>query len=274
MKGLYTGTKLKVSQKIYSVNLSGLNYKKFNNGVRKMKKIFLALTLCISLFSYSDEVNLYNAASKKEIINIPYIKDNIYKIYVKPLHQTVITFGGEIIEYSETGDNISFNTIEDKHSVRIKVVDENLNTDLVVKTNENIYYFKVQSTYDSYNPMINFLYPQKEVSKKRNYEKTTEPLSLINLDELNNDYTISKKYSWTPAQIFDDGTKTYLVMPQKMQELPVFLIREDGDYALVTFRIKETENGLKIYIVDRLFKEGVLKLGKKTVVIKNKKFKF
>ena len=180
-----------------------------------MKKILLFFLLALSILSFSEEEDLYSAAAKKEPINIAYKKGNIYKIYTKPLFQTIITFGDEIVEYSETGDNISFNTIEDKHSIRLKCVDEDLSTDLVVKTDKDFYYFKVKSTYNNYNPMINFLYPQKEITKKRNIEKVSEPVFLLNLEDLNTKYTISKKYSWTPTQIMDNGEKTILFMPSK-----------------------------------------------------------
>ena len=42
----------------------------------------------------------------------------------------------------------------------------------------------------------------------------------------------------------------------------------------VNFRIKETEYDTKIVVIDRIFKEGVLKLGKKQVLIKNKNYRF
>ena len=59
-------------------------------------------------------------------------------------------------------------------------------------------------------------------------------------------------------------------MPSKIQELPVFFIKaDDGEFATVTYRVKENESGLKLFMIDRLFKEAVLKLGDKTVHIKN-----
>lgn len=241
-----------------------------------MKKYLLFFTLILSsLVAYSDEINLYNVANKKEPVNVSYKKGDTYKIYVKPLHQTVITFGDELVEYSETGDNISFNTVSDKHSVRLKVIDENLNTDLVVKTNNDFYYFKVKSTYDAYNPMINFLYPQKENLKRRNIEKSTEVFNVLNVEELNNKYSISKKYNWTPTQILDDGKKTVIFMPLKIQELPAIMLRtEDRKYAVVSPIVKETEGGVKFLVINRIFEEAVIQLGNKKVIVKNKNFRY
>ena len=220
--------------------------------MKKFKSLVFAFSLFFSVLANSEEINLKKAASKKEPVNVAFKPGDTYKIYVAPLHQVVITFGNEIVEYSETGDNVSFNTIEDKHSVRIKVVDEGLNTDLVVKTNENLYYFKVTSTYSERNTIINFLYPQKEETRKRQIAKTTETIATLNLADLNNKYSISKKYNWTP-----------------------FLVKaDDGELAIVTYRVVENDSGLKLFVIDRLFKEAVLKLGEKTVYIKNNNFKY
>lgn len=243
--------------------------------MEKLKKCILLLSIFSSVL-YAKDIDLKKEAKRQEIVNIQRMyKDDIYKIYVSPLKQTVITFGSEIVEYSETGNNIAFHTIDDTNNVRIKPVDENTETDLVVKTNEDLYYFKVFSQYGMHNPMINFLYPQKEYTKKQRINQREEQVAKASLSELNFNYRISRKKSWTPTQIFDDGIKTFFYMPKKIQEVPALLIKDDdGTLSTVTFRIDETENGTKYYVIDRLFKEGVLILGKTKVFIKNKGYKY
>lgn len=240
-----------------------------------MKKIILIFFLVASSFTYSKTINLVKEAKNKEITKVIFQKDVKYLIYAMPLRQTIINFGNEKVEYAETGDNVQWSVMEDINSIRIKPTDTNLKTDLLVKTNENTYYFIVSSYHNFYNPIINFLYPQKIENQIRRRKEQEVPLSVINLEELNNAYTVSREYNWTPVQIFDDGQKTYFIMNPHIQEMPVFLTRtEDRNYALVNFRIKQTNNGLNIMVIDRIFKEGVLKLGKKQVVIKNKNYKF
>ncbi|MCJ8341496.1 MAG: TrbG/VirB9 family P-type conjugative transfer protein [Cetobacterium sp.] len=240
-----------------------------------MKKIILIFFLVASSFTYSKTINLVKEAKNKEITKVIFQKDVKYLIYAMPLRQTIINFGNEKIEYAETGDNVQWSVMEDINSIRIKPTDTNLKTDLLVKTNENTYYFIVSSCHNFYNPIINFLYPQKIENQIRRRKEQEVPLSVINLEELNNAYTVSREYNWTPVQIFDDGQKTYFIMNPSIQEMPIFLTRtEDRNYALVNFRIKQTNNGLNIMVIDRIFKEGVLKLGKKQVVIKNKNYKF
>lgn len=244
-----------------------------------MKKKLLLLCCLCSLSLFAKEIDFAAAAKEKTPINFAYrTEQDTYRIYVKPLHQTVITFGTDEIEYAETGDNVSFHTIADKHSIRVKVMDENLLTDLVVKTNRGFYYFKVYSTYGAYNPMINFLYPQEEMLKTQKLRKESEPMSL-NIEEMNNAYTLSKKYAWTPTQIMDDGKKTIFFMPYKLQEMPAFLIKtgdKSDPYAVAALRVKEVdgEKGIRLLILDRVFEEGVFQLGDKKVVVKNKRYRY
>lgn len=239
------------------------------------KQVIILIFILLSIFVQGANINLQSDAQEEKVSNVIFQKDSKYMIYSKPLYQTIINFGDENVEYAEFGDNVRWNVMEDINSVRIKASDENLKTDLVIKTNQGTYYFLVSSHYQYYNPIINFLYPQKEEAKKRQKKKQEEPLNVIDLKQLNNSYTLSKKYNWTPTQIFDDGIKTYLIMDPKIQEMPIFLTKtEDSEYAIVNFRIKETEYDTKIIVIDRIFKEGVLKLGKKQVLIKNKKYRF
>ena len=72
----------------------------------------------------------------------------------------------------------------------------------------------------------------------------------------------------TPKEVFDDGIKTYLIMKKQMfsAEAPVFYVKDGKNLNLVNYRIKDNK-----IIIDRIFKEGVLKLGKKSIKIKNLK---
>ena len=47
-------------------------------------------------------------------------------------------------------------------------------------------------------------------------------------------------------------------------EAPVFYVKDGKNLNLVNYRLKDNK-----IIIDRIFKEGVLKLGKKTIKIKN-----
>ena len=88
----------------------------------------------------------------------------------------------------------------------------------------------------------------------------------MNPEELNYKYSIStKKYEFSPEQIFDDGSKTFILMREKLQELPTFHMLEGKNLLMVNYRVKG-----KYLIVDRTFEKGVLSVGNKKVYIKNK----
>lgn len=244
-----------------------------------MKKCLIIFSiLLLSGLSFAKNINLIKEAKSGEIANIVFNEDDKYFIYSKPMFQTTVSFGDEVVQYAEFGDDVRWNVIEDTHSVRIKSFDENLVTDLMVETDKNRYYFVVESTYTDYNRLVKFMYPQKDYEKKRQKQKQVEPLNVVNLEKLNNRYTVSKKYSWTPSQIFDDGFKTYFIMSPNLKELPALLVRtEDKNVALVNWRFRETDNGTGIFVIDTVFKEAVLQLGSpggkiKKVVIKNKNY--
>ena len=48
-----------------------------------------------------------------------------------------------------------------------KSFDENLQTDLMVETDKNRYYFVVESTYTDYNRLVKFMYPQRDFEKNQ-----------------------------------------------------------------------------------------------------------
>ena len=68
---------------------------------------------------------------------------------------------------------------------------------------------------------------------------------------------------WRPLRVYDDGIKTYLQMSPDMAsyEAPALFVIEDKQPLLVNYRVKQS-----IYIVDRLFDRGQLRVGAKTAV--------
>jgi P-type conjugative transfer protein TrbG len=68
-----------------------------------------------------------------------------------------------------------------------------------------------------------------------------------------------RRYPWTPAQVFDDGEHTYIVLPPgaRFEELPaLFALQADGSPALLNYRV---ENGT--FIADRVLRRAALVVG-------------
>ena len=75
----------------------------------------------------------------------------------------------------------------------------------------------------------------------------------------------SRKPSWQPIRVFDDGLKTYIQFPTNMaatEAPPLFLIGADKQVQLVNYRYL---NGY--YIVDRLIDVAELRLGEKNQTV-------
>jgi len=238
-----------------------------------MKKFMLILLVIFNTFAFSKPVSFYKEAQEGSVVRTIFSPDNTYQIYVQPFFQTVIDFGNEQIEYAEFGDNIRWSVSEDNNFIRIKTTDEQLKTDLFVKTNRNAYYLIVQSTRENsniHNKSISFL---NEPNRGTNRITRNSSSSSLSIENLNMNYTISRRYRWTPIQIYDDGNKTYFVFSTRLQELPVFMERTaDNQEIVVNWRTKETQSNNTVIEVDKIFETGILKLGRQTVIIKNKNY--
>lgn len=192
----------------------------------------------------------------------------------RPLRVCVIKLqpGEKILEKPHCGDNarweISPSTVNDESNgphVFVKPYDSGLTTNLAIRTNKRTYIISLLSRNDKYTPMISFRYPADEdrlwsdhLAKQQEMERNNqiESKSLkFNAEQLNFDYKISGKANWKPQRVFNDGLKTYIQMPDKMKvtEAPVLLTINDGEEALVNYRVKDD-----LYVVDQLFERAIL----------------
>lgn len=259
----------------------------------QIKKIAIIFSLIIAANSYSSNAVLEQIApSPKPLIisgikeaksgvqtNFVYNEDAMYTIYCRvnyltaimlaPNEQIISVSGGDTARWqksqSQTGSSEGTREV-----IYIKPFSVGLKTNLIINTNKRMYNINLYSAKEWYNPVVKWLYPDEVLQIKQAKEKTVVTTT-GNLEDHNYNYTVStKRYDFTPSSIFDDGQKTYFVL-KNTQELPVFYIREKGSKQdqLVNFRIQGN-----YYIIDRIFEEGVLKLGNKRIVIKNKNYRY
>ncbi|HVT60360.1 MAG TPA: TrbG/VirB9 family P-type conjugative transfer protein [Thermoanaerobaculia bacterium] len=81
------------------------------------------------------------------------------------------------------------------------------------------------------------------------------------LTSLNFDYAWERGrgFPWTPAQVFDDGEHTYVVLPEgaRYEAAPVlFAEQPDGTLALLNYHLEN-----RTYVTDRVLAKGVLVIG-------------
>jgi type IV secretion system protein VirB9 len=153
----------------------------------------------------------------------------------------------------------------------VKPRDCNITTNLVLVTDRRLYDLTLDSPpcrTRSTNPQqpyvrhVRFYYPDETVAR---WAKPTEPAPVrIAPDVLSLDFNYrvkkDKKFPWSPAQVFDDGARVYIKLPEeaKHAEAPVlFVLGEDGGRTLVNYSVV----GGDTYVTDRLFDRAVLVAG-------------
>ena len=202
-----------------------------------------------------------------------YRSDSIYDIYSGVDFVTDIRLKpGESLTTSPTaGDTVRWNLTvmksgegdtEQTHLI-VKPLEDGIETNLIVTTNEHIYQFKLHGT-DFHMPSVTFNYPQDKAEFLRQMQERKsreEPVTAIS--QLVFDYEVTgRDYPWKPLRVFNDGKKTYIQMPDSMRvsEAPVLFVL-DSEATLTNYRVKGS-----YYIVDRLFQSAELRVGKNDLV--------
>lgn len=150
--------------------------------------------------------------------------------------------------------------------ILIKPHYEGISTTMMIATNRHVYKLLAQAVTDWHQPGVRWDYPQEEAEKlslqteaSKQEEMATQEIG-VSPEKLDWKYSITgDDVEWKPVHVYNDGKKTYMQMPDSMatNEAPAFFVLdEDGNNMLVNYRVK---NG--VYIVDRLFNQGVLKVG-------------
>jgi type IV secretion system protein VirB9 len=206
-----------------------------------------------------------------------YQDENVYDIRAMSDHITDIELQpGEVLtELPASGDSSRWKVGvarsgskdgEVTHLI-IRPIDEDIETNMLLTTNRRVYRLRLISS-DWYMPAVSWTYPDDEAAVLRETlarKESIEPIS-TNTGALFFDYEIrGDDVRWKPVRVFDDGAKTFIQMsPQmKVSEAPPLFVLEDGEPALVNYRLKDGS-----YIVDRLFDEAELRIGKKRVSIR------
>lgn len=242
-----------------------------------MKKILILFFIIFSLgYSAKNKIDLYESAKNNELRNQIFLENKIYKVYTKPYVGTAINFReDEILKEVVFGDQLYFGGIVTGNQLIIKPKEYGVSTNLFIKTDRNDYYFDLVSVNENsktYNPVINFLYPM-DMIEKSNYEENNILKLETDIENLNFKYRYKKNYSWSPTQIFDDGKRTYIFLNEKDEDIPSFYIKKDKEMMVVLARVVNSDNGQKVMVIDKIFKEGILGLNKKTITIRNKHYR-
>ncbi|MEP6495559.1 MAG: TrbG/VirB9 family P-type conjugative transfer protein [bacterium] len=193
---------------------------------------------------------------------------------------------GEIVLDKITGDAVrwdiapAFAGPEGKTTlVVVKPKDCDLTTNLVLSTDRRIYDLTLDSPpckanggsattnpRDAYSRRVRFYYPDDLVARWSKPVTPPAPVAPViatapGIESLDFAYRVQKdkEFPWSPAQIFDDGARVYLKLPDSARhgESPVlFVVGDDGIRSILNYAIAND-----LYVTDRLFRRAVLVTG-------------
>lgn len=218
------------------------------------------------------------------LVQFQYDQDNTYLVLAKPKAVTHLQFAGdEVIQSVAAGDTKAweFTPTKNRRNMFIKPIYEDTETSVSVLTDKRVYQFVLRSTGDGkkWYQRVNWLYGSEIIledlsdvgAEAKDIKIQEAKLSSINTGsktidaaKLRFNYEIDGDAPFKPMVAFDDGTFTYLSMPEKLQELPaLFILDGDSSYALVNYTVDGN-----YLVAQRLIQTAVLKLGKEEVKIK------
>ncbi|WP_158612469.1 TrbG/VirB9 family P-type conjugative transfer protein [Leptotrichia sp. OH3620_COT-345] len=222
-------------------------------------------------------------AIKRVATTFDFYTDSIYDVYVTPDFVTMIKFEPEEdIVAVIGGDNTNFEMEQEfggaDNSIYlfIRPTDLDITSNVNVMTNKRIYMFNLYSTLEIFNPLVKFNYPVAGNTMKttvitrndRNMSSVGKNSIMVDLEKIDSNYLISNKnLPFSPTQVFTDGVKTVIIMPENIQEAPVIMVKGVGSKE---FEVVNFEYEFNKIIVHRKITEAVLKLGNKQLTIKHR----
>ena len=155
--------------------------------------------------------------------------------------------------------------------VVVKPTEFNVSTNLVIATDRRVYHLglvSAQGEKGGYFRSVRFYYPADAIQRWESASTAASnregdvvaALPSVSPESLHFEYRVSGgPAAWRPTQVFDDGTRVFIRMPDAMRanEAPALFVKSEGeDNALVNYRVRGD-----YYVVDRLFERAVLALG-------------
>jgi type IV secretion system protein VirB9 len=203
----------------------------------------------------------------------PYTKGALYQLYaapnqvtdiaLEPAEKLVSVSAGDTVRWV-VGDTTSGEGKGAQVHILVKPIGPELESNLVIATDRRTYHLEMRSSEKTYMASVSWTYPADELIalKKQRAEADVAGAVVdtgLNIEQIKFRYRIEGDAPWKPRQVFDDGTKVYILFPSGLAQSeapPLFVIGPDGKPALVNYRVRGAT-----YIVDRLFAAAELRLG-------------
>ncbi|MEO0499475.1 MAG: P-type conjugative transfer protein TrbG [Pseudomonadota bacterium] len=244
----------------------------------KVSKINIGALPPIETASAANESALFEP-DKDGYINAiqvyPYVEGALYRLYTAPeqVSDVALQPGEKLVSVSAgdtvrwvVGDTVSGAGAAERVHVLVKPITEDLQTNLVITTDQRAYRLELKSTAETYMASVSWRYPAETITalRRQNSEAIATEARTVDrglaLDKLAFRYRITgDDVRWKPVRVFDDGKKVYIQFPARLDQgeaPPLFVVDTKGENQLVNYRVKGT-----YYVVDRLFAAAELRLG-------------
>lgn len=197
-----------------------------------------------------------------------------YQVYTAPPRITDIAFEeGESIVSFGAGDTIRWKVAKTwsgegrtrQEHLLVKPLAPDLDTSLVVTTSRRSYHLRLRSFAQTAMVAVRWQYPKIDLFDAEG-EMASEPAAKA--EELFFGYEIKSLSStvprWMPKAVYDDGRKVYIRFPPGFAatEAPVLYVISGEDKLVVNYRVRGN-----LYIVDRLFEVGQLRVGQQSPTV-------
>ena len=175
-----------------------------------------------------------NSANENAVL-YEYSRGESYDVYAAPgFISDVQLKPGEQITGITIGDAVSWSVetrlaADKTWHVYIKPLQLGVVTNMIINTDSHYYSLRLIADSD-YSPVVSWTYPGEA---REEYSTQGISMEVESVQDINFDYRVSGKYSWTPESVFDDGFKTYLVLPEgKAARYTPVIFQKRGDVLL------------------------------------------
>lgn len=233
-----------------------------------------------------DAVNYANSHAVRQPSSVGYINSimtfdfvdgALYQIYCAPMNVTDIEFQtGEHLISVAAGDTVRWQVSKtfsgggaNRHEhLLVKPNDEGLSNSLVITTDQRTYHILLHSTSRTYMPSVQWHYPQTDMVQNFDDGGAASALSSVgqsfDVNHLDFGYKVKLKNGprpeWFPIAVFNDGNKTYIELPKKIQEAPTLFIGKTA--RIINYRMMGN-----YFVIDSLFPLAQLRAGQSVVQI-------
>lgn len=245
--------------------------------------VLLIAHLALPVAAQSGSLQPTAVAGEARMVTFDFDDDRIYKVLLRPKNSTQLQFlAGEVVTYVSAGDKNDFvvTVPASRAFVEVKPKWDETSTNLLVVTTRHSYHIELQSTGEGRKWYARVAWTHDEgtgldATLEHDASAGNTPGAIghadaradvvsrgIDLDRMNAAYTITGDAEFRPTQVFDDGVRTYLRIPDHLQELPaLFMITpDDHELALVNYAVVGG-----YFVVQRTMDRFLLQLGKARV---------